>query len=81
MKNTRTSPGLACAALGLIALVGGVDLVALGHTAAGALAGAIALLAGAAATVWLLAEHRRVVRHEVRWLAEHPDVRPEPPTG
>lgn len=81
MKNTRTSPGLALTALGLFAVVCTLDLLALGHDAAAALSLGTAMLAGTAGAVWLLAEHRRVVRHEHRWLAEHPHVKPEPPTG
>lgn len=81
MKNTRTSPGLACAALGLFALVCGLDLLALGHLRTAVLAASIAILAGTVSVVWLLAEHQRVVRHEVMWLAQHPDVKPERPSG
>lgn len=81
MKNTRTSPGLACAALSLFALVCGLDLLALGHLRTAVLSAAIAVVFGTVGVLWLLAEHQRVVRHELRWLAEHPHVKPEPPTG
>ncbi len=81
MKNTRTSPGLALGALGLLAIVCALYLFALGYLAAGALAALVALAVGTAGLLWILAEHRRVVRHEVQWLAEHPHVVPEQPTG
>lgn len=81
MKNTRTSPGLVSAGLGVLALVCGLNLVALGHLGAGVVAGLVAVVAGTVGALWILAEHRRVVRHELAWLAEHPDVKYEPPTG
>lgn len=81
MKNTRTSPGLALAAMGIVAFVIGLYLFAVGNAAGGALASAIAVIVGGGGVMWILSEHRRVVRHERRWLAEHPNVRPEPPMG
>lgn len=81
MKNTRTSLGLALSAVGLVALVCGLYLLAVGQLLFAAAAGAVTLILGAAGASSLLAEHRRVVRHEYRWLAEHPHVPPEPPTG
>lgn len=81
MKNTRTSPGLASAGLGVLALVCGLNLLALGHIATGVLVGLVAAAAGTLGVLLMLAQHRRVVRHELAWLAEHPDVKYEPPTG
>ena len=52
-----------------------------GHAAGGAIAALLAALAGAAAVVWMLAEHRRVNRAEAVWVAEHPGTHVEPPTG
>lgn len=81
MKNPHTIPGLLSAGMGVFAMVCGLNLLALGHVGAAVLAGLVAVVAGAAGALWVLAEHRRVVRHELAWLAEHPDAKYEPPTG
>lgn len=81
MKNTRTTPGLALAGVALSAFVVGVYLLAVGHATDAVLVVATATALGTIGVNWVLAEHRRVVRHELRWLAEHPGVPPEPPTG
>lgn len=72
---------LALSAVALVALVCGLYLLAVNSMLYAAAAAAVALILGTAGTSSILAEHRRVVRHELRWLAEHPHVRPEPPTG
>ncbi|MCW1958649.1 MAG: hypothetical protein KIH64_008915 [Mycobacterium sp.] len=81
LKNSHTVPGLLASGLGIFALVCALNLLALGHIGAGILAVLVAVVAGAAGMLWVLAQHRRVVRHELAWLAEHPDVKYEPPTG
>jgi hypothetical protein len=81
MKNTRNTPGLALSAVALAALACALNLLALGYLADAALSAGVAVAVGTAGTAWILAEHHRVVRHEARWLAAHPQVPPEPPTG
>ena len=66
-------PGLFLIALGVTALVGAVAAAAYQHrewlmTTAVIAAGGI--IVGAS---WIAAEHRRVRRIEMRWVADHPD--------
>lgn len=81
MKNTRSLPGLLFSGLAVLAVAIGLYLIAVGNTGGGIGALVIAAVLGAAGTVGILGAHRRVVRLEKRWEADHPGVYPEPPTA
>ena len=81
LKNSRSTPGLVLGLLALAAFIICLYLFGSGHAAGGAIAALLAVLAGAAAVVWVLAEHRRVNQAEAVWVAEHPGAHVEPPTG
>lgn len=81
MKNTRSVPGLLLSGFGVLALVVGLYLIAVGERGIGLVAMLIAAALGAAGTVAILGAHRRVVRQEQQWQARHPDAYPEPPTA
>jgi hypothetical protein len=76
MKDNLYWPGFILLAVGVLGMIGTVAAAAYRHhefIAATGLVAAIATLGGA---VSLLAERRRVLRIEQRWLAEHPDALP-----
>ena len=73
MKNTRSLPGLVLSGLGVLALVIGLYLVAVGNTGGAVIALIVALVLGGAGTTALLGAHRRVVRREQQRQAAHPE--------
>jgi len=81
MKNTATTPGLILGAIAVVAFVIGLFMFATSHTTRGVVAEVVAVVAGAAAVVWILTQHRRVIRAEVALKDQHPDVDVEPPTA
>jgi hypothetical protein len=81
MKNTKTSVGLLLGATAVVAFVAAVYLFAVHQLPTAGLFSALALVLAIAGVLAIRTEHRRVVRHELRWLADHPDAYREPPTG
>ena len=72
------APGLAWAALAVVALAIGLYAFAAGHVLIGAAVVLLAAVSGAAGVAWLLQTHRKVRAAEVRWQARNSD-RPAPP--
>jgi hypothetical protein len=72
MKDNYLWPGLACLAVGVLALIAGVAAAAYRHNEYLLIIGIIALISVTAGTVLVIVENRRVRRIEARWLAEHP---------
>lgn len=65
-------PGFFLLAVGIIALVGCVAAAAYDRQDLVMTVGLVALAAVAAGSAWIAVEHRRVLRIEARWLADHP---------
>jgi multisubunit Na+/H+ antiporter MnhB subunit len=78
LKNGANAPGLAGAAVAVIALTVGLFAVAAGHPGGGAIALIVAVVLGALSAVWLLRAHRKARDAELRWHAAHSE-RPAPP--
>lgn len=72
MKDIRFIPGLILCALGVGAVAVSIHLFAIGHMGEGALAAVVAMVAGMAGVMWMLAEHHRVVHRNEQWMADHP---------
>ncbi|OBI84068.1 hypothetical protein [Mycobacterium sp. 1245805.9] len=75
------APGLAWAAVAVVALVIGLYAFATGHVLVGSVVVLLAAVSGAAGVAWLLQTHRKVRAAELRWQATHSDEPAPPPSS
>ncbi|OBG29010.1 hypothetical protein [Mycobacterium sp. E3198] len=75
------APGVAGAAVAVVALVIGLCAFATGRAAGGTAALIVAAVLGGVAAVWLLRSHRKVRAAELHWHAEHSDEPAPPPAS
>jgi hypothetical protein len=75
--DTLWLPGLFLLMLGIVTIAGFVAATAYGHPGAQLPLGLIAGALVTAGAVLITLEHQRVKRVERRWLAAHPDRRPD----
>lgn len=74
MINVRSWAGYVLVLAGVIGVFGCLVAFGTGHSYRREVMGAIAVVAATSGLMWVVIEHRRVRRLELRWLAEHPDV-------
>ncbi|OBH88270.1 hypothetical protein [Mycobacterium sp. E2733] len=75
------APGLAGAAVAVVALIVGLFALATRHFASGLTAVILAAALGAASAVWLVRTHRRVRDAELAWHAANSGEPAPPPTS
>ncbi len=75
------APGLAGAAVAVVAVVVGLFSFATVHVLAGATAAILAAALGVASVAWLARTHRQVRDAELRWHAENSDEPAPPPSS
>ena len=75
------APGLAGAAVALVALIIGLFALATWHATTGWAAVVVAVVVGVLSTAWLLRTHRKVRKAERAWHAENSDEPAPPPSS
>jgi multisubunit Na+/H+ antiporter MnhB subunit len=78
LTHGANAPGLAAAAVAVVALVIGLFAFATGRLFAGSAAVILAAVLGAAGGAWVLRSHRKVRDAELRWHAVN-SAEPAPP--
>jgi hypothetical protein len=73
MIDVYSWPGLISIALGIISLVGCLAATAYHHHEWILTLGVVGIMAILGGSAWLILEHRRVMKIESRWQADHPD--------
>jgi hypothetical protein len=81
MKDGHNVPGLVGVAIGVIALVVGLFLMATGQEGRGLVAVIAAASTSTVAVGWLIYTHRRVRQAELDWYAENSDEPAPPPAS
>lgn len=71
MQDGRIASGLLPCALGVLALAGGIYLLAVGTVGSAALLAGIAVIAGGLGAACVLIEHHRVLVRYRQWVADH----------
>jgi hypothetical protein len=74
-------PGHLLIVIGVVAIFRCLATFGAGHSDRGVIAGAIAIVAVTSGVVWLVAEHRRILRIEDRWQDAHPYVHRQRPAS
>jgi multisubunit Na+/H+ antiporter MnhB subunit len=81
LTHAANAPGLAWAAVAVVALVVGLYAFGTGHVLVGAVVVLLAAVSGTAGVAWLLSTHRRVRAAELRWQARNSDEPTPPPSS
>lgn len=81
VTHGANAPGLAGAAVAVVALIVGLFALATGHLSAGLTAVILAAVLGTASAVWLRRTHRKVRDAELAWHAAKSDEPAPPPSS
>jgi multisubunit Na+/H+ antiporter MnhB subunit len=81
LTHGANAPGLAGAAVAVVALIIGLFAFATGHLYVGSAAVILAAVLAAAGGTWLLRSHGKVRDAELRWHAARSDEPPPPPSS
>jgi uncharacterized membrane protein len=81
MKDGHNVPGLVGVAIGVIALVVGLFLMATGQESRGLAAMVVAAVSAAVGIGWLIHTHRGVRRAELDWYEKNSDEPAPPPAS